>query len=105
MEKIKFNTLLTDLKPLMQNVEVVIGGYVTDENSVRCKTLELCATSAGTEKVDYYVNEKDQLFSIHFARMLDLRLSVCAIDFFPDYSRNEINKVDAIIHKELKRKV
>lgn len=105
METIKFNTLLTELKPLMQNVAVVTGGYVTDKKLVQCQTLERCGTAGGTEKIDYYVNEKDQLFSIHYAHMLDLRVSVCAIDYFPDYSRNEVDKVAAIIQKEILRKV
>jgi hypothetical protein len=105
MEIIKFNTLLSDMKPRMQNVSVVTGGYVTEEKILHCQTLERCATSAGTEKVEYYVNEKDQLFSFHYAHMLDLRLSVCAIDFFPEHASNAVEKVATIVLDEIKRKV
>ena len=55
--------------------------------------------------MEYYVNENDQLISIHYAHMLDLRLSVCAIDFFSDYSRDEVEKAAAIILDEITRKV
>lgn len=105
METIKFNTLFSNMKPSMQQVEVITSGYVTEEKALYCETLERCASSPGLEKVEYYVNEKDQLFSFHYAHMLDLRLSVCAIDFFPDYSRNEVEKAAAIILNEIRRKV
>ena len=105
MEVIKFNTLFSDVKPLMQNVEIITGGYVTEEKSLKCQVLEHCATSGGNDKVEYYVNENDQLISIHFAHMLDLRMSVCAIDFFPDHAKNDVDKVAAIILSEIKRKV
>ncbi|KAA5541673.1 hypothetical protein [Adhaeribacter rhizoryzae] len=93
------------MKPSMQQVEVITSGYVTEEKTFYCHTLERCALSPGLEKVEYYVNEKDQLFSIHYAHMLDLRLSVCVIDFFPDYSRDEVDKAAAIILDEIRRKV
>ena len=105
MDVIKFNTLLSDIKPSMQNVAVITGGYVTEEKTLHCQTLERCASSAGNERVEYYVNEKDQLFSFHFAHMLDLRVSVCAIDFFPDYASSDVGKVAALVLDEIKRKV
>ena len=104
MEVIKINTLLSEMKPRMHNVEVITGGYVTEAKSIHCQALERFAASAGTEKVEYYINEKDQLFSIHYARMLDLRVSVCAIDFFPDQAKTDINKVATIIDEKIKRK-
>ncbi|MDB5263490.1 MAG: hypothetical protein JWQ14_2773 [Adhaeribacter sp.] len=105
MEVIKFNTLLSDLKPRMQQVAVITGGYVTEAKSIQCQILEQCATSGGYDKLLFYVNEKDQLISFHFARKLDLRMSVCAIDYFPDRGKADLEKVAAIILNQIKCKV
>lgn len=102
MKVIKTGTLLKDLEPLLFDVEVVTGGYVTEVNVIKSSRLERFATSSGMDKIVFYINEKEQIFSLHFAHRLDLQESVCAIDYFTAYTREEVSKISDLLLNAIK---
>jgi hypothetical protein len=103
MKVIKKNTSLKELEPLMHDVELKTSGYLTPEASFPCQALEKFATLQDQEKVVFYTNEKEQVFSIHFAHTLDLQQSICAIDYFPDYSKAQIVQIANLLLKAMKK--
>jgi hypothetical protein len=104
MKVIKKNTSQAELKPLMHDVELKTGGYLTTEARFPCQALEKFATLQDQDKVVFYTNEKDQVFSIHFAHTLDLQQhSICAIDYFPDHSKAEIVQIANLLLKAMKK--
>ncbi|ALI99921.1 hypothetical protein [Rufibacter tibetensis] len=103
MKVVQLNTLLTDLEPLMQEVQVIAGGYLTEEQTIFCQKLEQVGMSLGNQPLVFYVNEKDHVIAIHYARRLDLQKSICAIDYFPDHTPEEVSKVSDKIHEVLKK--
>ena len=100
---IKVGTLLTEMKPLMYNLEIVTGGYVTETSSFQCESLERFATSTGMDKIEYWVNEKSEVFTFYYAHMLNLQESICAIDYFPDYDQEEVNKISDVLTDAIKK--
>ncbi len=94
---------MTDLKPLMVEVEVITGGYLTEEQTIFCQRLELVGVPSGEQPVEFYANENDHIFAFHYARRLDLQKAICGIDYFPEHSQQEVNKVSDLI-QEAQRK-
>ncbi|GGK56238.1 hypothetical protein ACD591_14710 [Rufibacter glacialis] len=103
MKIVRLNTLLTDLAPLMQEVQVITDGYLTDVKTIHCQRLEQVGTSPGHQPLLFYVNEQDHVIALHYARRLDLRKSICAIDYFPEHGPQELGKVSAKIQKALRK--
>jgi hypothetical protein len=103
MKVIEINTSQVDMQPVMYDVELKTGGYLTTEASIACKAFEKCATLQSQEKVVFYVNEKDQLFSIHFAHTLDLQNTICAIDYFPNHSQKEVVQAANLLLEAMKK--
>lgn len=103
MTVVKVGTLLSEMKPVMYNLEIITGGYVTEISSFHCNRLERIATSSGMDKIEYCINEKGEIFTFHYAHMLNLQKSVCAIDFFPDYTQQEVNKISDVIMAAIKK--
>jgi hypothetical protein len=103
MAAIKVGTLLSDMKPVMYDLEIITGGYVTAVSSLHCERLEQFATSTGMDKIEYYFNEKGEIFTFHYAHMLNLQESICAIDYFPDYTQKEVNKISGVLMEAIKK--
>ncbi|WP_205499864.1 hypothetical protein [Rufibacter psychrotolerans] len=97
MKVVRVHTLLTDLEPLMEEVEVMTGGYLTEEQTIYCQRLELLGTPAGEPPVKFYVDENDRLFAFHYARRLDLQKAICAVDYFPHHCPGEVSKVSGLL--------
>jgi hypothetical protein len=103
MKVIRRNTSLGELEPLMYDVELKTSGYLTAEACFPCQALEKIATLQSQEKVVFYSNEKEQIFSIHFAHTLDLQHSICAIDYFPNHSKAQIVEIANLLLKAMKK--
>ncbi|WP_181304086.1 hypothetical protein [Rufibacter sp. XAAS-G3-1] len=103
MKVVKQNTLLTDLKPLMTEVKVITGGYLTDVQTIICQRMELLGVPAVDQAVEFYATEKDHVIAIHYARRLDLQKSICAIDYFPDHTLQDVSKVSDKIMEVLRK--
>ena len=103
MKVIKVGDLLSEMLPVMHNLEIITGGYVTEISSLLCERLERFATSTGMDKIEYYGNEKGEIFSFHYAHTLSLQESICAVDYFPDYNQAEVNKVSDILMQAIKK--
>jgi hypothetical protein len=102
MKVIGVNTYLAELEPVMYDVELKTGGYLTGEASFPCRAFEKFATLQDQERVIFYANEKDQVFSIHLAHTLDLQHTICAIDYFPDHSREEVVQAANLLLQAMK---
>jgi hypothetical protein len=93
MKVIEINTALAELEPVMYDVELKTGGYLTEAASFACQAFEKIATLQSQEKVVFYANEKEQIFSLHFAHTLGLRHTICAIDYFPGHSKEQVVQI------------
>jgi hypothetical protein len=103
MKVIEINTSLAEMEPLMYDVKLITQGYLTEAASFVCKAFEKFATLQSQEKVVFYANEKDQVFSIHFAHTLDLQNTICAIDYFPDHSKDEVVQIANLLLEAMKK--
>jgi hypothetical protein len=103
MKVIEINTSLAELEPVMYDVELKTGGYLTEAASFVCRAFEKIATLQSQEKVVFYCNEKDQVFSLHFAHTLDLQHTICAIDYFPDHSQDKIVQAANLLLTAMKK--
>jgi hypothetical protein len=103
MKEIALHTSLADMQPVMYDVALKTGGYLTPEISIPCKALEKFATLQIQEKVVFYVNEKDQLFSFHFAHTLNLQHTICAIDYFPDHTQDKVVQAANLLLEAMKQ--
>jgi hypothetical protein len=103
MKVVQINTSMAEMQPLMFDIELKTGGYLTEAATFHCQAFEKFATLQSQEKVVFYANEKDQVFSIHFAHTLDLQHSICAIDHFPDHSQQEVVKIANLLLAAMKQ--
>ncbi|RNI21765.1 hypothetical protein [Rufibacter latericius] len=103
MKVVQLHTLLTDLEPLMTEVQVLAGGYFTEEQTIFCERMERLGVPSVQQAVEFYSTEKDHVIAIHYARRLDLQKSICAIDYFPEHSPKEVIKVSDKILGALKK--
>jgi hypothetical protein len=103
MKVIEVNTSLAEMEAVMYDVELRTGGYLTEAASFFCRAFEKIATLQSQEKVAFYCNEKDQVFSIHFAHTLDLQHTICAIDYFPNHSPEEVVKIANLLLTAMKK--
>lgn len=103
MKVVQQNTLLTDLEPLMTEVKVITGGYLTDVQTIICQRMERLGVPAVDQAVEFYATEQDHVIAIHYARRLDLQKSICAIDYFPNHNAQEVSKVSDKILEVLRK--
>jgi hypothetical protein len=103
MKVIEINTSLVEMQPVMYDVELKTSGYLTAEASIACKAFEKFATLQSQEKVEFYVNERNQVFSIHFTRTLDLQNTICAIDYFPNHSQDQVVQAANLLLQAMKQ--
>ncbi|WP_026461543.1 hypothetical protein [Adhaeribacter aquaticus] len=100
---LKTNTSLAELDAELENVQVLAGGYVTEEMEVFCKTLSLFASSDSMGKIAFYENQEGHIFAFHYGYKLNLDKTIVAIDYFPEYSKQTINKVHDVLLKAIKK--
>ncbi len=88
----------------MLKVKVIAGGYLTEEQTIHCERLERLGASSLNLPLEFYITDQNHVLVLHYARRLDLQKSISAIDYFPEYTSQEIAKVSDIILEVLRKK-